>query len=258
MIVLGWLIDTRQLLLRLPEDKLKRWGNELRDLISNPIIFRAALESLIGKLVHAANVVLLSLHFLSRLQDCLTFMKAKNIKRPLQLLKEEIEDAVLWEELLVQAHQGISMNGLVLRNPTCIGFSDSYPLRLGGFTHGGRGLRLKLNPALVALGEDISNNVLEFLGMAITLWLSLLKYEGLGLENELLLILGNNTSAISWIIRSSLPKSSVYRPAVLFIARKIASIISKSQNFIVPRYIPGQLNSIVDWLSFKGEERLKH
>ena len=112
------------------------------------------------------------------------------------------------------------MNGLVLRDPTCMAFSDSYPLGLGGFTQSGRSWRLKLNPALVAHGKDILDNVLELLGMAITLWLSLIECEELGLVNELLLILGDSTSAISWIIRSSLPKSSVYRPAVLFIARK--------------------------------------
>ena len=150
------------------------------------------------------------------------------------------------------------MNGLVLQNPTRMGFSDSCPFGFAGFTHGGRGWQLKLNPALVAHGKDVSNNVLEFLGMAITLWLSLLDCEELGLVNELLLILGDNTSVISWIIRSSLPKSSVYRPAVLFVTQKMSSIVSKSQNFIVPRHLPGRLNSIADWLSFEGEERLKH
>ena len=124
-------------------------------------------------------------------------MKKKNIKHPLQLSKEEIEDAVLWNVLLEQAHQGISMNELVLQNPTRMGFSDSCLLGLGGFTHGGRGWRLKLNPALVAHGKNILNNVLEFLGMTIMLWLSLIECEELGLVNELLLILGDNTSAIS-------------------------------------------------------------
>ena len=49
-------------------------------------------------------------------------MKEKKTKHPLQLSKEEIEDTVLWEELLEQAHQGISMNRLVLQNPTRMGF----------------------------------------------------------------------------------------------------------------------------------------
>ena len=129
-------------------------------------------------------------------------MKEKNTKHLLQLSKEEIEDVMLWDTLLEQAHKGISMNGLVLINPTHMGFSDSCPLGLGGFTHGGRGWRLKLNPALAAHGNNVLNNVLEFLGMAITLWLSLIECEETGHANELLLILGDNASAISWIIKS--------------------------------------------------------
>ena len=104
---------------------------------------------------------------------------------------------MLWDILLEQAHKGISINGLVLRNPTRMGFSDSCPLGLGGFTNGGRDLRLKLNPALSAHRNDVADNVLEFLGMTITLWLSLIECEEMGLVNELLLILGDNTSAIS-------------------------------------------------------------
>ena len=64
MIVLGWLIDTRRLLLRLPRNKFERWRKELKDLIADPIISRAALESLIGKLVHAVYVIPLFRHFL--------------------------------------------------------------------------------------------------------------------------------------------------------------------------------------------------
>ena len=96
-------------------------------------------------------------------------MKAKRIEHPIRISKEEIEDVKLWDTLLDQAYKGISLNGLVLRNPTHMGFSDLCPLGLGEFTHGGQGWRLKLNPALAAHGNDISNNVLEFLGMAITL-----------------------------------------------------------------------------------------
>ena len=181
-------------------------------------------------------------------------MNEKNIEHLLQLSREEREDAMLWDVLLEQAHQGISMNELhvVLSNPTRIGFSDSRSLGLGGFTQGGRGWRLKLNSALVAHGHDVANNVLEFLGMAITLWLSPIECEDMGLINELLLILGDNTSAKSWIIRSSLSKSSVYRPVVLFNARQVASKVSKSHKFIVPQHLPGNMNSIADWLSFEG------
>ena len=139
-----------------------------------------------------------------------------------------------------------------------MGFSDSCTLSLGGFTHSSRDWRLKLNLALAAHGNDISNNVLEFLGMAITLWLSLIECKELGLVNELILVLGDNTSAIYWIVRSSLSKTSVYHPTVLFIARKIATLVTESKNFIMPQHLPGILDSITDWLSFEGEECMQH
>ena len=59
-----------------------------------------------------------------------------------------------------------------------------------------RDCRLKLNPALAAHGNDISNNILKFLGMAITLYLPLIEYKEMGQVHELVLILGDNTSAI--------------------------------------------------------------
>ena len=108
------------------------------------------------------------------------------------------------------------------------------------------------------MGTTSPTKLLEFLGMAITLWLSLIECRELGLVNELILVLGDNTSAVHWIIRSSLPKTSVYRPTVLFIARKIATLLAESKNFIMPQHLPGILNSIADWLSFEGEERRQH
>ena len=106
----------------------------------------------------------------------------------------------LWKKILVKANEGVSLNGLVLRMPTKIGFSDSCPQGLGGLTHGGRGWRLKVNPESAAYGEDISNNLLEFFGMAITLWLSLIECQELKLIDEIILILGDNTCAISWVL----------------------------------------------------------
>ena len=68
MIVLGWLIDTRRLLLWLPQDKFDRWRKELRNLLADPKISKIALKSLIGKLVHAAYVILISSFFIAILE----------------------------------------------------------------------------------------------------------------------------------------------------------------------------------------------
>ena len=69
MMVLGWWIDTRQLLLHVPKHKFDWWSEECVTLLVDPKITRAALESLIGKLVQAAYVVPLARHFLSQLQS---------------------------------------------------------------------------------------------------------------------------------------------------------------------------------------------
>ena len=242
MILLGWPIDTCGLLLRLPLDKFDWWRKECRELLADPKILRVALESLIWKLLYAAYVIPLSHHFLSRFWAPLAWMKEKKIEYPVRISKDEIEDVRLCDILLEKTHEGIFMNGLVLQNSTHIGFSDSCLWGLGGFTHRGRGWRLKLNPALAAHSNDISNNVSKFLGMAITLWLSLIECKDMGLVNELILILGDNTSAIHWIIRSSLPKTSIYCSTVLFIARRVAILVLGSKNFIMLQHLPGIIN----------------
>ena len=100
--------------------------------------------------------------------------------------------------------------------------------------------------------------LLEFLGVTSTVWLSLLKCEMIGLVDELILVLGDNTSAICWILKSSLPLDLVYRPTVLFIARIITALVVASHNFIVSQHLPGLLNLIVDWLSLHGTEQVQH
>ena len=71
MIVLGWLIDTCPLLLCLPQDKLEQWSKECIKLLAEPKTSRAALESLIGKIVHATYVIPLSFFVLITIPTCL-------------------------------------------------------------------------------------------------------------------------------------------------------------------------------------------
>ena len=44
MIMLSWLIDTRRLLLRLPQDKVDGWCKELRELLADPKMSRISLD----------------------------------------------------------------------------------------------------------------------------------------------------------------------------------------------------------------------
>ena len=63
-IVLGWSIDTQQLLLSLPEDKFLAWSQDLVTVLERSGITREILESLRGRLTRASSIVPLSRHFL--------------------------------------------------------------------------------------------------------------------------------------------------------------------------------------------------
>jgi hypothetical protein len=103
------------------------------------------------------------------------------------------------------------LNGLTMRNLTMLSISDSCPFGLGGFTTNGSAWRLKLRGSSPIHGDCVSNNVLEFLAMTTTVWLTLLECKAQGLKDELILALGDNTSAIGWMTRTGhLTPSSIY------------------------------------------------
>ena len=209
-IVLGWEIDTRRLVLRLPKQKFIAYSTDLSNFLKKGSISKTDLESLIGRLVHVSYVIPLSRNFLSRLRDKLKLIEISS-RKVLQFNREEKADLELWDKLLLQARNGISLNGLTLRNPTRLGFSDSCPRGLGGYTHGGRGWRLAIDSSSPIFDDDSANNALEFLGLAITTWLSIMECDSAGLTNELILVLSDNTSAITWVYKSSLSSKSHYR-----------------------------------------------
>ena len=255
-IVLGWLIDARRLLLALPEDKFIVWNQDLVEVLKSSSITREVLESMIGRLTHASYVVPLSRHFLQRFRQRLNVVRDRAPAHIIRLSDEELSDVKLWMHLLQQARQGISLNGIVFRHPTRLTLSDSCPLGLGGFTSEGRAWRLKVNPASRTSSSCQANNVLEFLAMVITVWLSLLELAKLNLEEELILALGDNTSAISWFIKTgNLKPGDLSYKAANFIARKLAELVSSSKNFLASQHVPGDQNNIADWLTFEGKDR---
>ena len=71
-----------------------------------------------------------------------------------------------------------------------------------------------------------------------------------------LLVLGDNTSAISWLFKSGrVPRSSRYYPIVKAIARRIALEVTKGGAQLCSQHIAGSMNVIADLLSFEGECR---
>ena len=80
--------------------------------------------------------------------------------------------------------------------PTRLGFSDSCPFGLGGFSHTGRAWRLLIPSDCAFYGESEINNFLEFLAMVVTIWLIILECAAKGSSEDCILALGDNTSGI--------------------------------------------------------------
>lgn len=255
MVVLGWEVDTRRLVVSLPNDKFIAWSGDLREVISAGCATSESLESLIGRLNHASFLVPLSRHFLNDVRKKIKpgrWMK----KRTVRLSHSEIEDLKLWEQFLITANRGISMNLLTIRQPSSIGWSDSCPFGLGGYTLRGRAWRLKIPPSSPLYGDDTVNNALEFLGMAVT---TLLLLEEMKEQPfPCLLALGDNTSAIGWIFKSGkVTRESKYYEAVKFISRQLASKVMGADAQIMSQHFKGSKNIVADLLSFAGEARGK-
>jgi hypothetical protein len=118
-----------------------------------------ALESLVGRLNHTASIIPLTRHFLLRIckitsQNITGFLHVK-------ITGKVLTDLQLWLFFLRIARDGISINLLVSRSPTKVGWSDSCPFGIGGTDARGCAWRIRnagilagnmhFNPFLLAL-----------------------------------------------------------------------------------------------------------
>jgi hypothetical protein len=257
-IVLGWEIRTRDITVALPYDKHLAWREDLVAMIRAAKVSKKELESMIGRLNHASFLIPLSRHFLNELRKKCdpTQQVGHTSRQTVRLNKHEIADLELWLEFLDVARRGISINILTVRTPTRIAWSDSCPFGLGGYSQQGRAWRIRVPCDCPFYGDDTANNVLEFLGMAISIMLLLREAAEDEEEHPCILVLGDNTSAVSWIFRSGrVSRNSFYYPAVKFIARTIASQALQASAQICSQHLAGVTNIVADLLSFEGNCR---
>ena len=254
-VVLGWEIRTREFTVALPRDKHHAWKEDLASIIASGKASREETESLIGRLNHASYVIPLSRHFLNEIRrKCLNVPRRATVR----FTKEEIADLRLWEKFLDSAHKGLSINLLVVRTPTRIAWSDSCPFGLGGYTLSGTAWRIKVPRDCPFYGDDTVNNVLEFLGMAVSVLLLIKEAQADNEGHPCLLVLGDNTSAISWIFKSGrISRVSKYYKAVKMIARHIARSTLSAAVQVCSQHLAGTTNTVADLLSFEGSCRSK-
>jgi hypothetical protein len=217
-IVLGWALETRRLIVRLPGDKFIAWSVDITKIFWTGTVTFGDLESGVRQLNHAAYVILLTHHFLGRLYARITPAKPK--RQQLTLSQVELDDLGTWLHFLDSARTGISMNLLTHRTPMNIGILDSCPYGLGDFTWQGRAWRLRIPTESPLYGLHTANNALEFLAMVMTVWLMVIEVTE---PFQCYLGLGDSTSAIGWLFHSSsLKGNSSYTVAVTIMARKMA------------------------------------
>jgi hypothetical protein len=247
-IVLGWLLNTRRLLVALPEDKYQAWRKTLEGIIKKGSCTKEDLDTLEGQLNHAAYVIPLARHFLSRIRAARN--SRTNKKSQIKLDSAVLADLTLWLELLLKAHQGISMNLIVTRRPNKLCWSDACPFGIGGFLlSSGRAWRIRIPNTSILYGSPLINNLLEFIGMAVNIWLECLVAD----EHDCILALGDNTSAVGWLHNSSrLNVKWAAHAAHLLVARHVALLVLKANCCLASQHIQGALNTVADLLSFAG------
>jgi hypothetical protein len=257
-IVLGWEVKTRPFIVALPRDKYLAWAGDLKKIIVSKGCTIQELESLVGRLTHASYLIPLSRHFLNEIRQKSQTSSRRKERQIVRFTQEELEDLRLWEDYLRSANEGISINLIVMRTPTRLAWSDSCPFGLGGYTFSGRAWRVRIPHDCVFRGDDTVNNVLEFLGMAVSVLLLLLEAEEARESFPCLMVLGDNTSAISWLFRSGrVHRSSKYYPAVKQIARHVARCVMGANAKLCSQHLAGESNVIADLLSFEGTCRSK-
>ena len=152
-------------------------------------------------------------------------------------------------ELLGRANVGVSMNLIVTRRPNITRWSDSC---LGGFLlQSGRAWRTRIpkGSTLLLCGSALINNLLEFIGMAVNIWMECLEAD----NHDCILSIGDNTLAVGWLHNSScLDTKLASHDAHLMVARHVALLVLNAGWCLASQHIQRNLNAVADLLLFAG------
>jgi len=96
--ILGWIIDTWRLLVKLPQNKFITWSQSVHGLLSRQgqHIDFSTLETLVGRLLHVANILQISRHFLNHLRAAMLRAKVPSHVRPRDTTASAMREAGLY------------------------------------------------------------------------------------------------------------------------------------------------------------------
>ena len=251
-VVLGWKIDTRRLLIALPDDKFTAWSEDLGQILSEPRCFYEDLDAMVGRLNHSSFVLPFARHFTSRIRELLTPRRHKKCLIPVG--PEAREDFRLWAAILERARVGVSINLIVTREPSRICWSDACPYGMGGYSLSGRAWRLRIPTDHPVHGLAGANNLLEFITMVVNVWLECI--DSGHHELPCILAIGDSSSAIGWLFRTSaLDLTLPIHRAHPMVARHLASLLIEHDCCLASQHLRGDHNVVADLLSFSGASK---
>jgi len=127
--VLGWNLDTRRLLISLPDHKVTDWIRDIDTILLAKKVHYKLLKSIMGRLNHVACILQPMRHFMGRLYRA--FFRAKARSGWTTLSTNELSDLITHSEFLQYAKMGVSLNNVVFRKPTSIYRSDAREFGMG-------------------------------------------------------------------------------------------------------------------------------
>ena len=244
-ILLGWKLDTRALLISLPEHKFIAWSNCIQEILDKGKSNYDELESLIGRLGHVATIIQYSKHFMSRIRQLMH--KSKN-RRFINISNEVEKDLIFHTEILKIASQGISMNLLTYRKIQRVYRSDACPAGLGGYSTMGRAWRFYI-PHWLQFRATL--NMLEHLAAIIGPWIDMI--EGTLPPFTCILSMTDSTTTSGWLRKSnfqeSTNESTEMTRAKLEFSRGHALRMMKNKCTDYTQWFPGKENDVADSLS---------
>ena len=249
--VLGWFIDTRRFIIKLARDKATRWIMDIDDLITKisekePVTTKE-LESMIGKLNTASYIHSEGRFFMSRIRYSLKVSKMN--RGSTKLPRKVLLDLLLWKKFLnTLTERGRSINHITYTLPRWFTKQDASEFAIGGFNCTGLSWRYIIPSAWVKL---IHINVLEFLAVMVTTWMSILQLGFVDEDGIKFLAQTDNTSALGWLKGSTRYDKSNKLSTVLRekIGRKFAELLSDAGISHYSQHVAGINNEIADHLS---------
>lgn len=243
-VVLGWLLNTRELLIKLPPHKAKAWSDSIHKILNEKSTTYKELQTLIGRLTHLSVVMQMILHFLSRLRH----LEERGRNRRTIAVPDDVQyDLHLALEFVSKVEQGISFNLVTFRKPNKLYRADACPWSIGGHNHEGRAWRFEI-PIQYLFRATL--NMLEHLASVIGPWIDII--ENKMPELSCTLSLTDSTTSCGWMKRSNFiekGETKLLTAGKREVSRGHASRYLKYNLKDYTQWLPGEDNGVSDSLS---------